>query len=296
MTAAHQFGFAHPPRESRWPSVVVSVALTLATFAAAFTAMRRVPRWIASPADRDAAVTVHFQPPVPVPARRLPRPPLAAPVTPPPSVAPVPDQRTTPASPAAPLASEKPTPNAVRADSGLSADRAAVQPSTAATAAPAARLGAPMSPSGISRIIAPPDVQARRAAAADSLRAAVFAAMWKAPPSAAMKKEVDDSNRDAAAVARRATTAGNSADVHIVQGNGYGGAGAATGALSLGSGSFGLPFLSKGPSAAQRRKNDSLDADYRARLARLQELVRQRGDSARADSLRRDSVARLRRP
>jgi hypothetical protein len=136
-------------------------------------------------------------------------------------------------------------------------------------------------------------VQAHRDSVADSVRAATFRARMNEPLSAETKQMLGESQRIAAKVARRATTAGNGADVHIMQGEGKDGVGAVGGS---GLGSVGLPLFSKGPSAAQRRKNDSIDADYRARLGRLQELIKRRRDSLLADSLRRDSLARLRRP
>jgi hypothetical protein len=63
--------------------------------------------------------------------------------------------------------------------------------------------------------------------------------------------------------------------------------------------SVGLPLFSSGPSSAQRKKNDSLVADYQRRLRRLQDRYLKRdsirADSIRADSVRRDSVARAHR-
>ena len=59
-------------------------------------------------------------------------------------------------------------------------------------------------------------------------------------------------------------------------------------------GGVGLPLFSKGPSAAQRRKNEAIEADYQARLRRLQDRILLRRDSIRADSLRRDSLAKRR--
>lgn len=57
-----------------------------------------------------------------------------------------------------------------------------------------------------------------------------------------------------------------------------------------------VPLLSSGPSRAERRKNEAIDADNQERLGRLQQLIVARRDSARADSLRRDSLARRVRP
>ena len=65
-----------------------------------------------------------------------------------------------------------------------------------------------------------------------------------------------------------------------------------------------FPLFSSGPSAAQRKKNEALDAEYQARLRGLEDLVLYkrdrrvadslRLDSLRLDSLRRESVARRR--
>ena len=70
--------------------------------------------------------------------------------------------------------------------------------------------------------------------------------------------------------------------------------------------SVGLPLFSSGPSAAQRKKNEAIDAEYQARLRGLQDLALSlrdkrvadslRLDSLRLDSLRRDSLARRPKP
>lgn len=55
-----------------------------------------------------------------------------------------------------------------------------------------------------------------------------------------------------------------------------------------------LPF---GKSRAQRKADSIIDADYQARLARLQERLTKKREIAKADSLRRDSLVRVgRRP
>ena len=53
-----------------------------------------------------------------------------------------------------------------------------------------------------------------------------------------------------------------------------------------------LSLLSSGPSRAERRRNEAINADNLARLERLQRMIITRRDSVRADSLRRDSLAR----
>jgi hypothetical protein len=55
-----------------------------------------------------------------------------------------------------------------------------------------------------------------------------------------------------------------------------------------------VPFtlFSSGPSAAERKRNEAIDRDYRLRLARLDDRARLEKDSVRLDSLRRDSLQR----
>jgi hypothetical protein len=119
----------------------------------------------------------------------------------------------------------------------------------------------------------------------------------------APKGEILAASRQSQAAAlgtyRRSTTAG-SAEVHVAQGEGMngegavgGGGGVQGGGMHAGS-SFGLPLLSKGPSAAQRKKNEIIDADYRDRLRRLEDRMLLKRDSIRLDSLRRDSLAKRR--
>jgi hypothetical protein len=105
------------------------------------------------------------------------------------------------------------------------------------------------------------------------------------------RADLEESRRQAEMVARRTTTAGNGRDIHVPMGEGKDGVGAVGG--SGGGGTIALPLFSRGPSAAERKRNDSIFADYRARLARLQERARIQQDALRADSLRRDSLARL---
>jgi hypothetical protein len=105
---------------------------------------------------------------------------------------------------------------------------------------------------------------------------------------AASAGEIAQSQREAKQVAQRATTAGNSADVHVPSGNGKDGVGAAGGG-ALG-GSIGLPLFSRGPSRAQRVRDSIIDADVRAGLAVLAARVSVKRDSIRADSIRAASV------
>jgi hypothetical protein len=106
-------------------------------------------------------------------------------------------------------------------------------------------------------------------------------------------RELEASQQQARQLQQRTLTAGNSRDLVVLQGKGKDAVGAVGGP---GVGTISAPLFSSGPSAAQRKKNEKIDADNRLRLARLQDRLRlQRDstlvDSVRADSLRRDSVA-----
>lgn len=59
--------------------------------------------------------------------------------------------------------------------------------------------------------------------------------------------------------------------------------------------SIDAPFLSPGPSPAQRKRNAVVDSEYQLRLRRLEDRMLLGRDSIRADSLRRDSLARAKR-
>jgi hypothetical protein len=121
------------------------------------------------------------------------------------------------------------------------------------------------------------------------------------PPRGAVLAELESRRRVAERLARRATTAGNASDVHVMLGEGLDGVGAVNGgrtSLSPLGGSIPLPLFSSGPSAAQRKKNEKLDAEYQLRLRRLKERAlllagAQQLDSVRVDSLRRDSLAKI---
>lgn len=292
--AHHHFGFTQPPRDSRWPSLAVACALTLAIFIVAFTSMRRAPDWLSpTTADRPIQVSVRLESPPPAPLPH-PAPTRRAPITPPRVVAPVAPNTPLPATqPVAPVAVPQP-PVAPPRDTGIVGTKPSGEPAPP-VASPATRLGAPVAPAGVSRIIAAPEVQAQRNAAAEAGRAAALAAQWNSITSDAVRQMVGAGQSVAVGTARRTTSAGNGADVHVMAGDGVNGVGA-VGGSSLSSGSIGLPLFSRGPSAAQRRKNDSIDADNRAILGRLQLLIKHRRDSVVADSLRRDSLAKIRKP
>lgn len=67
-----------------------------------------------------------------------------------------------------------------------------------------------------------------------------------------------------------------------------------TGTIQMGSIPF--PLFSPGLSPAQRKRNAVIDSEYQLRLRRLEDRAALVRDSVRADSVRRDSLARVRRP
>jgi hypothetical protein len=112
-----------------------------------------------------------------------------------------------------------------------------------------------------------------------------------------MKKEIAQSKQEGIKLAQRVGTAGNSGDIHVMQGQGKDGVGAASGPGTLGS--IGLPLFSRGESREQRMRDSVIDAEIRAGLARSAAIIKARRDSIRADSARADSlrrVAQLRKP
>ncbi|HEY4306277.1 MAG TPA: hypothetical protein VGM82_17520 [Gemmatimonadaceae bacterium] len=294
--------------EHNWPSIVVSIGITLALFASAFLAMQTVGRLRD---DRSQAieppVVVHLTPPPP-PIQR-PRP---AAVTPPQAAPPT----TVPTQIATPPAAVTPPIDASRIAPTARTDTAAGRTTPPALDLPAIPKGVLPAPvTGADIPAGAPDGSnnpagvtigsrtANTAAYRDSmltakLKGLPFLATTHAPTGENLQA-LRGSQANAAKVARRSTTAGN-ADVHVMQGEGIDGVGAVGGgagvpgnALGLGR-SLGLPFLSKGPSAAQRRKNEAIEADYRAGLGRLQDRILLKRDSLLADSLRRDSLAKRR--
>jgi hypothetical protein len=295
--------------EHTWPSIVVSVGITAALFVSAFLAMQTVGRWSSRVAEKaEPPVVVQLTPPPP-PIER-PRP-TRAPATPsplaPPAVSPtrpiVAPTTVTPITGAAPITVAPATPSPRDTASG------------AAKGLPAIPLGPlPLSRSPSDSAVGPPAGAAAReagvtigsripntAAYRDSmLKAKLQPAPYlaaKYAPTGEILSALRESQRAARAVYRRNTTAG-SAEVHVAQGEGVDGVGAVGGGsgvqgngLHAGSG-FALPLLSKGPSAAQRKKDEIIDADNRDRLHRLQDRMLLKRDSIRLDSLRRDSLRR----
>lgn len=308
--------FDRRPPDSDWRSIGISVAITAAVFAASLASMTSVSLLIDRAQRASPPVMVPLQPPSPPPIpkpRPIPRvapPKPAAPTTVPTEIAP-PVVSTVPVAPPAVAPIAAPGPVVARTDT-----------TTARAAQPAIPLGiiAPPRRSGVSdtaaigvRVGAPIDragvnYNARAAntvAVRDSIAAGKMSSMDELLRTHPMKgrelAELQQSKQAADRVARRATTAGNSADVHVPMGEGLGGAGAVGGGktgVSTGPGSavvtVPLPLFSPGPSPAQRKRNEAIDADNQLRLRRLGDRVLMKRDSIRADSLRRDSLARRR--
>ena len=152
-------------------------------------------------------------------------------------------------------------------------------------------------PSGVTIGSRQPNTPAYRDSVLKSKLKTVAEVAAEHPPTGKELAELRESQRAALQVYRRNTTAGNP-NVHVPQGEGMNGEGAIggdpkmRGAKTGISSGFSVPFLSKGPSAAQRKKDEAIDADNRARLRRLQDRILLKRDSIRLDSLRRDSLHR----
>jgi hypothetical protein len=300
--------FGQPTPEPRGPSFAVSVAITAALFAFAFGAMRSLPNLAGrSHADVDRPVVVqlpHIVPPErPIPKAAEPstdrvRP--SAPPVAPVGIAPTADPIAPPVT--APVAGIPSAPrDTTRAASG--------KPTTAGDAALAkslrlgsSGLGVPMAPAwtkSAERIGNTPEIR-------DSILRAKLAGApyeWKNHlPTGAEKAALETSQRVAAALQRRTTTAGSNEVAHP-QGKGMYGVGSVGGPGVV---SVDAPLFSSGPSRAQRKINEAIDAEYQARLRGFQDLVLSlrekriadslRLDSLRLDSLRRDSLARRPKP
>jgi hypothetical protein len=283
-------------------SFSVSVLLTLALFASSFLAMRTVTN--SAPATHDEhspPVVIRLAPPTIRPPRREAASRPAATVAPniavnTPSVSPL------PAIPsiATPAERETGTPRDTTSRRGAQAPTSvplgiAPLPSGLADTAMGVRGGAPMAPSGVT-------IGSRNANTArfrDSmvnLRIKTGVSTWMDHlPTGRELQEIQSSRSAARALATRTTTSGNGRGVNVMQGEGMNGEGAVGGAAG-GPGTVPAPIFSSGPSAAQRKRDARLDAEYQLRLRRLQDRLIARRDSLRADSLRRDSLARPRKP
>ena len=306
--------FGQPAPENRGPSLAVSIAITAALFAFALAAMRSLPNLeIGSRSRVERPVEVRLPqvvlptpatPPVPSAERRSSS---ARPIAPPF----IPTTIAPPANPLAPAISAPiTTAPAIPLAAGDTSRAGAGKPTSAGDAALASSLrpgasglGVPLAPGWTKSAERVGNTPAIR----DSIlrtKLAEIPSIWKNhPPTGAEKAELETSRRVAAALQRRTTTAGNSNDLVHLQGKGMNGVGAVS---APGLVSIDVPLFSSGPSAAQRKKNEAIDAEYQARLRGLQDLVLSlrdkrvadslRLDSLRLDSLRRDSLARRPKP
>jgi hypothetical protein len=291
-----------------WQSVGVSIAVTVAAFVVAFAAMMPVPRWLAlRRVSRDLPPMVRLEPPAAQIQRPLPATNPAARATMPRPVAPAAVPTTVPTTSIAPplttpITSAPPPDSSAGSKSGATAPVGPVTSSLGFPNNPRAGIpGAAVAPAGVTehgRFLDLPGV--RDSIAAQKMALLELLARTQLPTGAVLA-ELESRRRVAERLARRATTAGNASDVHVMLGEGLDGVGAVNGgrtSLSPLGGSIPLPLFSSGPSAAQRRKDEKLDAEYQLRLRRLRARARllaagQRLDSSRVDSLRRDSLAKL---
>jgi hypothetical protein len=297
---------AGPP----WPSAVVGTLATAAMFVVAFGAMRSV-RQIAARGQTDAldapivlrfitppvhSTVVRTPPPSPQPRAaesRAARPAAATPTATPTAVAP---SITTPAAPtpiaadsaahAAPAAAPPAIPLGILPPAPASNAPNEASPHAATNGRNATHAAAPVAPSGVTlgthRHTGPAGGAAIPAGKAKSFADVVR----ETPLTPGERDALAAKEREERIMQTRATSAGNA---HHLDGLGA-------------SSSIGFPLFSSGPSAAQRRANEKIDAENRVILQALRErLLRLRGDSVRADSLRRDSTLglsafRFRRP
>jgi hypothetical protein len=303
--------FGQPTPENRGPSFAISVAITAALFAFALAAMRSLPNFEIGRRSIERPIAVQLpQVVVPEPikaqqptdrttSRARPAAPTAVPTTigaPTTSVAP---PITTPITTPTGVPSAPRDTNLAGAGKTSAADaalRGTLRPGPTG-------LGVPMAPGWTKSA----EHVGNTAAIRDSMlrtKLAEIPTAWKThPPTGAEKAALETSQKIAAALQRRSTTAGNSNDLVHLQGKGMDGVGAVS---APGLVTIDAPFLSSGPSKAQRKKNEAIDAEYQARLRGFQDLVLSlrdkrvadslRLDSLRLDSLRRDSLARRPKP
>ncbi|HEX4683787.1 MAG TPA: hypothetical protein VH277_13805 [Gemmatimonadaceae bacterium] len=286
--------------DPRWPSVGISLLITAAMFSTALVAMRSFAPWrsaIDEVAEKPVVVRL-----VPAPTRPAPRPPKLAeerpveairppvpvPTAIPTTIAPV----TTPqhiGTPTIPTVAVLGAPSPANDSTAGAAGRRSAASATATVAAGVYAHGAPIARAGV---VLPPrtlDTPAVR----DSIlkvRMAAMAEMAKKPPTGDVAAMLEQSQRVAERMARRATTAGNSADIHVPMGSGVDGVGADKSGLV----SIPFPLFYPGPSPEQRKHDEAIYRDYLAALSRLQKRVATKRDSILADSVRADSIAKAR--
>ena len=257
---------------------------TMAMFAAAFIAMRsvRLLPVFSSPAEEVSAPTIiRFEPPPPKPiptprprpATRAPAPPsVSAPANVPSSIAP-------PVTAVAPVAAP-PADSSATAPKRRITDLLPVEPALKPPAPLANVRGAPVATAGVTAPFRPLSEAERDSI--DAVRAHALAEALKRPMT---KEELE-------AVARNAepgrglpnTREGSNGKVVPLMNGGVSVAHYRTIAT------FG------GKSAAERKREAEIDSVNRLILYRLQDRARLLRDSLRADSLRRDSIAKRIRP
>ena len=308
--------------ETNWPSIIVSIALTSGLFVSAFLAMQTVGHWTGARSEPpEPAVVVRLTPPPATPPREVPRKVPAPPTTNNPSTAPavrdpgvsVPSSGApaipvpTIAPPAPPVAADT-TSHVARPSPGIPRGIVPPERPAGANVPYATPPGVAASPSGVT-------IGSRRAntpAFRDSVLTGKMQSLAEMAathqPTGADLKALRLSQRAAAMTYRRVGTAGNP-DVHVMQGEGMGGEGAVGGSpvmmgggkrssssakdvAAKAGGSFSLPFLSSGPSAAERKRNEAIHNSYQLILRSLQDRIALKRDSARRDSLRLDSLRR----
>jgi hypothetical protein len=309
MLATHgPHWFDRRPPDSHWPGIGVSVAITAAIFAAALVSMSSVSLWIHSAADVAPPVMVPLPPlvlPTPKPrvTKRVESSKPVAPTTVPTEIAaPIATISVTPV--VAPTIA--PTPALVRTDTTARGARPSIPLGTTARtpkfgdAAPATgmRAGAPLDRAGVTYDSRAANTVAIRDSIINTKLSSMRELLATHPMKGAELAELKQSQATADRLARRATTAGNAADVHVMHGEGMGGAGAVGGGNTVSTDgrsvtvSIPFPLFSSGPSPEQRKRDEKIDADNQLRLRRLQDALLLKRDSIRADSLRRDSLAR----
>jgi hypothetical protein len=297
---------SNQPGSVSWTSGTVSLVTTTALFAAAFLAMRTVrftaldfPR-----VDRIEPTVVRLTPPVPPvePARSVTRPaPTSVPVgVSPPSTA-VQQPTLAPMAPVIRPVDVAPMtrpPEPVRDTSIAGSAPGTSKPSltdlvplrdvpTFPPRADNVRRPAPFGPAGVTARAGVISTGARDAiATAKMVGIGVLAARYK--PTAQEKEAIRQQNEPGLPeYGRAARMDGQPRSVPLMNGGS---------AVAIPLGSIAFPLFSPGPSPAERKRNAVIDAENRLLLRRLQDRVALLRDSVRADSLKRDSLARAIRP
>jgi len=291
--------FGQPTRENRGSSFAVSVAITAALFVLAFGAMRSLPSLALNGRSTEKPVAI-----------QLPQIAVPTPPTKPVSI----DHAATRARPAVPTAEPATvgvptappitapiaTPTTIPGASRDSSDSGTGKPAADAALNSSLRAGT----AGIGTAAAPAwtksaehvgNTPVERDSILRARMVQIPAQMLTHQPTGKEKAEMQASQLAAALLQARTTSSGNSRDLVHLQGKGKDGVGAVS---APGMASVPFTLFSSGPTAEQRKKNEAIDADYQARLRRLEDSVlskrdrRLLADSLRLDSLRRDSLAR----